>query len=112
MKKSGEGDVKDSVLISVRLSRDLRAQFADLCARQGLSVSEAVRRMIAHAVAQQTVQPDDIWDTIAKGRLPAGFKNRFAMLPELTKDLPAKDDDGEEPWHVRPENEWKKGEVF
>ena len=102
-----------SVLINVRVPREMRTQFADLCEQQGLSVSESVRRMIEHAIALKTVTPDDnIWVTIAKGQLPAGFKNRFAMLPELAKQLPEKDYDGEEPWHVRPENEWKEREVF
>lgn len=59
-----------------------------------------------------TKNSDDIWDTIAKGQLPVGFKNRFSMLPEITKGLPAKDYEGVEPWHVRPENEWKACEVF
>ena len=80
-------------------------RFADLCEQQGISVSEAVRRMVEHAVALKTVNPDDnIWDSIGKGQLPARFKNRFAMLAELTKDLPEKDYEGEEPWHIRPEN--------
>lgn len=73
----------------------MRGRFADLCAQQGLSVSEALRRMIERAVFLKTVTPDDdIWDAIGKRQLPAGFKNRFAMLPELTKDLPEKDNDG------------------
>lgn len=102
-----------SVLINVRLPQEMRTQFAEFCAKQGLSVSEAVRRMIEHAIALRTVKPDDnIWETISKGQLPAGFKNRFAMLPEMTKDLPEKDYDGEEPWHICPENEWKEREVF
>ena len=84
-----------SVLINVRLPQEMRRRFADLCEQQGISVSEAVRRMVEHAVALKTVNPDDnIWDSIGKGHLPAGFKNRFAMLPELTKDLAEKDNDG------------------
>ena len=78
--------MKTSVQINVRLSREMRGRFADLCAQQGLSVSEALRRMIERAVILKTVTPDDdIWDAISKGQLPAGFKNRFAMLPELTR---------------------------
>lgn len=91
----------------------MRGRFADLCAQQGLSVSEALRRMIERAVFLKTVTPDDdIWDAIGKRQLPAGFKNRFAMLAELTKDLPEKDYEGEEPWHIRPENKWTEREVF
>lgn len=102
-----------SVLINVRLPQEMRTQFADFCAKEGMSVSEAVRRLIEHAIALKTVKPDDdIWETISKGRLPVGFKNRFAMLPEIQKGLPEKDDNNEEPWHVRSENEWKKREVF
>ncbi len=87
--------MKTSVQINVRLPREMRGRFADLCAQQGLSVSEALRRMIERAVFLKTVTPDDdIWDAIGKRQLPAGFKNRFAMLPELTKDLPEKDNDG------------------
>ena len=87
--------MKTSVQINVRLPREMRGRFADLCAQQGLSVSEALRRMIGRAVFLKTVTPDDdIWDAIGKRQLPAGFKNRFAMLPELTKDLPEKDNDG------------------
>ena len=64
--------------------------------------------MVEHAVADKTVKPDDdIWDVIGKGKLPSGFKNRFAMLPELTKDLPEKDYEGDEPWHVRSDSQWK-----
>ena len=96
------------VQLNVRLPQGLRTRFADLCAKQGVSVSEAVRRMIEHAVADQTVKPDDnIWDVIGKGELPSGFKNRFAMLVELTKDLPEKDYEGDEPWHVRSGSQWK-----
>ena len=96
------------VRMNVRLPQDLRARFADLCAKQGVSVSEAVCRMVEHAVADKTVKPDDdIWDVIGKGKLPSGFKNRFAMLPELTKDLPEKDYEGDEPWHVRSDSQWK-----
>ncbi len=96
------------VRLNVRLPQDLRTRFADLCAKQGVSVSEAVSRMIEHAVADKTVKPDDnIWDIIGKGELPSGFKNRFAMLPELTKDLPEKDYEGDEPWHVRTGSQWK-----
>ena len=102
-----------SVLINVRLTQEMRSRFADFCAQQGVSVSEAVRRMIEHAIAIKTVKPDDnIWDVIAKGELPSGFKNRFAMLPELTKDLPEKDYEGDEPWHVRTGTEWKTREGF
>lgn len=87
--------MKTSVQINVRLPREMRGRFADLCAQQGLSVSEALRRMIERAVFLKTVTPDDdIWDAISKRQLPAGFKNRFAMLPELTKDLSEKDNDG------------------
>lgn len=87
--------MKTSVQINVRLPREMRGRFADLCAQQGLSVSEALRRMIERAVFLKTVTPDDdIWDAIGKRQLPAGFKNRFAMLPELTKDLSEKDNDG------------------
>lgn len=87
--------MKTSVQINVRMPREMRSRFADLCAQQGLSVSEALRRMIERAVFLKTVTPDDdIWDAIGKRQLPAGFKNRFAMLPELTKDLPEKDHDG------------------
>lgn len=87
--------MKTSVQINVRLPREMRGRFADLCAQQGLSVSEALRRMIERAVFLKTVTPDDdIWDAIGKRQLPAGFKTRFAMLPELTKDLPEKDNDG------------------
>lgn len=69
--------------------------------------------MIEQDIALKTGKSDDnIWETISKGQLPAGFKNRFAMLPELTEGLPDKDYDGEEPWHIRPENEWKGREVF
>ena len=96
------------IQLNVRLPQGLRTRFADLCAKQGVSVSEAVRRMIEHAVADKTVKPDDtIWDVIGKGKLPSGFKNRFAMLPELTKDLPKKDYEGGEPWHVRSGSQWK-----
>lgn len=57
-----------SVLINVRLPQELRSRFADFCAQQGVSVSEAVRRMIEHAIAIKTVKPDDnIWDVIARG---------------------------------------------
>ena len=87
--------MKTSVQINVRLPREMRGRFADLCAQQGLSVSEALRRMIERAVFLKTVTPDDdIWDAIGKRQLPAGFKTRFAMLPELTKDLHEKDNDG------------------
>ena len=87
--------MKTSVQINVRLPREMRGRFAALCAQQGLSVSEALRRMIERAVFLKTVTPDDdIWDAIGKRQLPAGFKNRFAMLPELTKDLPEKDNVG------------------
>ena len=34
------------------------------------------------------------------------------MLAELTKDLPEKDYEDEEPWHIRPENKWTEREVF
>lgn len=54
----------------------------------------------------------DVWDTISKDQLPAGFKNRFAMLPEILEGLHAKDYEGEEPWHIRPENEWKERRIF
>jgi ribbon-helix-helix protein, copG family len=105
--------MKTSVQINVRLSREMRGRFADLCAQQGLSVSEALRRMIERAVILKTVTPDDdIWDAISKGQLPAGFKNRFAMLPELTKDLPEKDYEGDDLWLIRPENEWKDRDDF
>lgn len=105
--------MKTSVQINVRLSREMRDRFADLCAQQGLSVSEALRRMIERAVILKTVTPDDdIWDAISKGQLPAGFKNRFAMLPELTKDLPEKDYEGDDLWLIRPENEWKDRDDF
>ena len=40
------------------------------------------------------------------------FEDRFAMLAELTKDLPEKDYEDEEPWHIRPENKWTEREVF
>lgn len=105
--------MKTSVQINVRLSREMRGRFANLCAQQGLSVSEALRRMIERAVILKTVTPDDdIWDAISKGQLPAGFKNRFAMLPELTKDLPEKDYEGDDLWLIRPENEWKDRDDF
>ncbi len=105
--------MKTSVQINVRLPREMRDQFANLCSQQGLSVSEALRRMIERAVILKTVNPDDnIWDSIGKGHLPARFKNRFAMLAELTKDLPEKDYEGEEPWHIRPGNKWTEREVF
>ena len=105
--------MKTSVQINVRLSREMRGRFADLCAQQGLSVSEALRRMIERAVILKTVTPDDdIWDAISKGQLPDGFKNRFAMLPELTKDLPEKDYEGDDLWLIRPENEWKDRDDF
>lgn len=105
--------MKTSVQINVRLSREMRGRFADLCAQQGLSVSEALRRMIERAVILKTVTPDDdIWDAISKGQLLAGFKNRFAMLPELTKDLPEKDYEGDDLWLIRPENEWKDRDDF
>ena len=105
--------MKTSVQINVRLSREMRGRFADLCAQQGLSVSEALRRMIERAVILKTETPDDdIWDAISKGQLPAGFKNRFAMLPELTKDLPEKDYEGDDLWLIRPENEWKDRDDF
>lgn len=105
--------MKTSVQINVRLSREMRGRFADLCAQQGLSVSVALRRMIERAVILKTVTPDDdIWDAISKGQLPAGFKNRFAMLPELTKDLPEKDYEGDDLWLIRPENEWKDRDDF
>ena len=105
--------MKTTVQINVRLSREMRGRFADLCAQQGLSVSEALRRMIERAVILKTVTPDDdIWDAISKGQLPAGFKNRFAMLPELTKDLPEKDYEGDDLWLIRPENEWKDRDDF
>lgn len=105
--------MKTSVQINVRLSREMRGRFADLCAQQGLSVSEALRRMIKRAVILKTVTPDDdIWDAISKGQLPAGFKNRFAMLPELTKDLPEKDYEGDDLWLIRPENEWNDRDDF
>ena len=87
--------MKTSVQINVRLSREMRGRFADLCAQHGLSFSEALRRMIERAVILKTITPDDdIWDAIGKRQLPARFKNRFAMLSELTKDLPEKDNDG------------------
>ena len=58
--------MKTSVQINVRLPREMRSRFADLCAQQGLSVSEALRRMIERAVFLKTVTPDDdIWDAIA-----------------------------------------------
>lgn len=105
--------MKTSVQINVRLSREMRGRFADLCAQQGLSVSEALRRMIERAVILKTVTPDDdIWGAISKGQLPAGFKNRFALLPELTKDLPEKDYEGDDLWLIRPENEWKDRDDF
>ena len=70
---------------------------------QILKSEKLAARMVEHAVALKTVNPDDnIWDSMGKGQLPARFKNRFAMLPELTKDLPEKDYEGEEPWHIRP----------
>ena len=57
-----------SVLINVRLPQELRSRFADFCAQQAVSVSEAERRKIEHAIAIKTVKPDDnIWDVIAKG---------------------------------------------
>lgn len=105
--------MKTSVQINVRLPREMRGRFADLCAQQGLSVSEALRRMIERAVFLKTVTPDDdIWDAIGKGQLPTRFKNRFAMLPELTKDLPKKDYEGDDAWLIRPENEWKDRDDF
>lgn len=105
--------MKTSVQINVRLPREMRDQFADLCSLQGLSVSEALRRMIERAVILKTVTPDDdIWDAIGKGQLPARFKNRFAMLPELTKDLPKKDYEGDDAWLIRSENEWKDRDDF
>lgn len=42
--------MKTSVQINVRLPREMRDQFADLCSQQGLSVPEALRRMIERAV--------------------------------------------------------------
>lgn len=105
--------MKTSVQINVRLSREMRGRFADLCAQHGLSVSEALRRMIERAVILKTITPDDdIWDAIGKRQLPASFKNRFAMLQELTKDLPEKDYEGDDPWLIRPENEWKDRDDF
>ena len=105
--------MKTSEQINVRLPREMRDQFADLCSLQGLSVPEALRRMIERAVILKTVTPDDdIWDAIGKGQLPARFKNRFAMLPELTKDLPKKDYEGDDAWLIRPENEWKDRDDF
>lgn len=59
----------------------------------------------------QDVKPDtDIWEAVGKGQLPEGYKNRFALLTELTKDLPPKDYPGPEPWDVRPCDEWKADE--
>ena len=105
--------MKTSVQINVRLPREMRDQFADLCSLQGLSVPEALRRMIERAVILKTVTPDDdIWDAIGKGQLPARFKNRFAMLPELTKNLPKKDYEGDDAWLIRPEDEWKDRDDF
>lgn len=105
--------MKTSVQINVRLPREMRDQFADLCSLQGLSVPEALRRMIERAVILKTVTPDDdIWDAIGKGQLPARFKNWFAMLPELTKDLPKKDYEGDDAWLIRPENKWKDRDDF
>lgn len=105
--------MKTSVQINVRLPREMRDQFANLCSLQGLSVPEALRRMIERAVILKTVTPDDdIWDVIGKGQLPARFKNRFAMLPELTKDLPKKDYEGDDAWLIRPKNEWKDRDDF
>lgn len=105
--------MKTSVQINVRLPREMRDQFADLCSLQGLSVPEALSRMIERAVILKTVTPDDdIWDAIGKGQLPARFKNRFAMLPELTKDLPKKDYEGDDAWLIRPENDWKDRDDF
>lgn len=34
------------------------------------------------------------------------------MLPELTKDLPEKDYEGDDLWLIRPENEWKDRDDF
>ncbi len=57
-----------SVLIQVRLPQELRNKFADLCTKQGVTVSEAVRRMIEHAIMKKTLKPDDnIWDVIENG---------------------------------------------
>ena len=100
-----------SVLIKVRLPQELSIEFGDICTQQGVTVSEAVRRLIEHTVLQTSVKPDEnIWNVIGKGVLPPGFRNRFAMLPELAKDLPEKDYEGEEPWHVRSGNRWKTPE--
>lgn len=57
-----------SVLIEVRLPLELRNKFADLCTKQGVTVSEAVRRMIEHVIMKKTLKPDDnIWDVIENG---------------------------------------------
>ena len=102
-----------SVLISFRLSPEMRAQFAEYCSQADVSVSEALRRMIQHAIDRKSVTPDhDVWEVIAKGHLPEGHKNRFALFPELTKGLPPKDYEGEDPWNIRPENPWKTKELF
>lgn len=69
--------------------------------------------MTEHTISLKTSKNGgNIWDTISKGQLPTEFKNRFAILPEILKGLPAKDYEGVEPWHVRPENKWKEREVF
>lgn len=73
-----------SVLINVRLPQELRSRFADFCAQQGVSVSEAVRRMIEHAIAIKTVKPDDnIWDVIAKG----GGSSQLCLILEQVLEV-------------------------
>lgn len=78
-----------SVLINVRLPQEMRSRFADLCEQQGISVSEAVRRMVEHAVALKTVNPDDnIWDSIgpdSKTGLPCWRNSPRICLKKITK---------------------------
>lgn len=101
------------VSMTFRIPLEKRSEFVGYCSEIGLSASEALRRMVEDAVERKSIKPDDnIWDVIAKGRLPEGYKNRFAMLPELTKDLPSKDDEEDDPWDVRPDNPWKTREIF
>ena len=69
--------------------------------------------MIEQDIALKTGKSDDnIWETISKGQLPAGFKNRFAMLPELTGKNPGTFVLKTNGRDVRFSNSVKKNQVF